>query len=246
MKTSKQRRRVVMRPAWRHLLFLHWEIAPDALRPFIPEALDIDLFEGRAYIGLVPFTMQHLRPRGLPHLPPLRRWHEDFHEVNVRTYVTHPKWGPGVWFFSLDAASASAVCAARLWYKLPYFYATMHLKAHRKNGNIIYDYFSQRHWPQPAPAGCAITYAPLGTPAPAVSGTLEHFLVERYWLYSYSKGRLFAGQVRHKPYPLQNAQVLHLEENLIKAAGFIRPNIAPLAHYAHGVQVDIFPPQRVY
>jgi uncharacterized protein YqjF (DUF2071 family) len=224
---------------------LHWEAEPETLRALIPPSLKIDLFENRAYVGLVPFTMRNVRPRGLPHLPPLRNWYEDFHEINVRTYVTHPEYGPGVWFFSLDAASAPAVCAARLWYKLPYYYAKMQLSKRRAQQGIVIDYSSQRNWPHPTPAECQITYAPSGTPSPAQPGTLDHFLVERYLLYSYSRGKLFAGRVRHKPYPLQGAEVFSLDENLIAAAGIARADSAPIAHYASSVRVDIFSLFRV-
>lgn len=237
--------RVVMRPAWHHLLFLHWEIEADSLRRLLPPGLELDLFEDRAFIGLVPFTMTGVRPRGLPHFPPLRCLHEDFHETNVRTYVRHEKFGPGVWFFSLDAASALAVCAARAWYKLPYFFARMRLETHREKGRSLIHCASQRRWPAPVPATCDVTYTPTGTTTPAAPGTLEHFLVERYLLYSFARGQLFAGRVRHKPYPLQGAEVLSLEENLVAAAGVKRPDTSPLAHYASGVRVDIFPLRRV-
>lgn len=240
MSNDTAAQRVVMRPAWHHLLFLHWETEAGALQKLLPPGIEVDLFEGRAYIGLVPFTMRHLRPRGLPHLPHLSHAHENFHEVNVRTYVRHPRYGPGVWFFSLDAANAAAVCAARLWYKLPYFYASMSLDARRAGQSTIYDYHSQRHWPAPLPGSCDIIYAPKGSPTHAQPGTLEHFLVERYLLYSYARGHLFAGRVRHKPYPLQEAQVFSFRENLIHASGIRRPDDAPLAHYARRVQVDIF------
>lgn len=240
-----KRERIVMRPTWHHLLFLHWEVDADILQSKLPPGLELDTFEGRAYLGLVPFTMTSVRPRGLPHLPPFRSWHEDFHETNLRTYVRHPKHGPGVWFFSLDAASAPAVVVARHWFKLPYFYAHMSLQKRCKNNQRSLHYTSQRRWPQPLPAACEIEAVVSSEIASAQSGTLEHFLVERYLLYSYSYGQLFAGRVRHKPYPLQTAQVVSLDETLISAGGFIRPQESPLAHYARRVQVDIFGLQRV-
>ena len=238
-------RRIVMRPAWHHLLFLHWKTDADALQRRLPPGLEVDLFEDRAYVGLVPFTMSHLRPHGLPHLPHLSHGHENFHEVNVRIYVRHPQFGPGVWFFSLDAASAPAVCAARIWYKLPYFYASMSLRYRRTPEGDIFDYFSQRRWPSPVPASCDISYIPTGAAAPAVPGTLEYFLVERYLLYSFARGHLFAGRVRHKSYPLQGAEVFSLRESLIQSANIWRPDSAPLAHYARSVQADIFAPIRI-
>ena len=233
--------RVVMRSAWHHLLFLHWEIEAEILQRKLPPGLQLDTFQNRAFIGLVPFTMTAVRPHGLPHLPPLQRFHEDFHEINVRTYVTHEKYGPGVWFFSLDAASAPAVLAARSWFKLPYFYARMKLQ---KRGKCI-SYTSARRWPQPLPAECEIEYEIHGQAAPAAKGTLDYFLIERYLLYSYAQNRLFVGRVHHKPYQIQAAQVNLLEENLISAAGISRPETAPIIHYARGVKVDIFKLRRV-
>lgn len=237
----KRRENLAMRSAWHHLLFLHWEVEPTLLQQSLPPGLQLDTFQNRAFIGLVPFTMTAVRPHGLPHFPPLRRWHEDFHEINVRTYVRHEKYGPGVWFFSLDAASAPAVLVARHWFKLPYFYAKMSLRFER---NLIH-YKSQRRWPAPVPASCEIEYTASGAAAPAASGTLDYFLIERYLLYSFWRGRLFVGRVRHKPYQVQSAQILSLEENLISKAGFSLPTQAPLVHYARGVKVDIFKLRRV-
>lgn len=232
---------VVMRPSWHHLLFLHWPVAPEQLRPLLPPGLALDLHEGRAYIGLIPFTMTDARPHRLPRLPLPRRLYEDFHEINVRTYVRAGDGEPGVWFFSLDAASRLAVLAARVWFKLPYFHARMRLSEKRQpDGAPTIEYFSRRVWPGPKPATCATKYAPHGVPAAAQPGTLEHFLVERYALYSRAEKRLYRGRVRHAPYQLQAVDVLALNENLVAAAGITRPNTPPLAHYARGVRVEIF------
>src|SRR5437870_3076049 len=100
--------RAVMRQSWRHLLFLHWEVAPEELRPHLPPGLELDLYEGKAYLGLILFTMTGVRAEGAPAIPLLSR----FHETNLRTYVHAAGRDPGVWFFSLDAANAAAVVAA--------------------------------------------------------------------------------------------------------------------------------------
>ena len=91
----------------------------DDLQRMIPPELTIDTFEGKAYVGLVPFTLTGVRPVMAPPLP----WISTFHEVNVRTYVHLAGRDPGVWFFSLDASSNIAVAAARAAYKLPYFHS---------------------------------------------------------------------------------------------------------------------------
>jgi uncharacterized protein len=253
--TVRPDRRVVMRQNWRHLLFLHWEVPFDVLRALIPAQLSIDMFDGRAYVGLVPFTMTGVRPIWSPSIPPL----SDFHEVNVRTYVHLNGADPGVWFFSLDAANAIAVRVARTTFKLPYYFANIDLQCSSVSGPCdcntlgppsgtppeVLEYRSSRRWPQPVPAECAIRYRPTGTAGPSAVGTLEHFLAERYLLYTVDGRGLFRGQVHHTPYPLQAADVESLDESMIAAAGIDRPAASPLAHYAFGVDVDIFGLDRV-
>jgi uncharacterized protein YqjF (DUF2071 family) len=247
--------RTVMRQQWRNLLFLHWTVPVEQLRPLIPAELAIDTYEGQAYIGLVPFTMRNVRPTWSPPVPPLSH----FHEINVRTYVHRQGRSPGVWFFSLDAANAIAVKIARLWFKLPYFYARMNMSKQNENrvepgqakirnptSNIRIDYTTERLWPAPTPAGCHVQWTPEGDVHHAQPCTLEHFLVERYILYSGSNGQLYSGQVHHPPYPVQTATVHHLEENLIAQAGILRPDTPPaLIHYAGGVDVQIYPLKRI-
>jgi uncharacterized protein YqjF (DUF2071 family) len=121
----------------------------------------------------------------------------------------------------------------------------MNLQIRHKNGQRIMHYASQRQWPQPSPAHCEVEVVIEGETAAASPGTLEHFLVERYLLYSYSRGGLFAGRVQHKPYLLQPAQVILLDESITLAAGFTRPRTPPLAHYARRVQVNIFGLRKV-
>ncbi len=231
--------RPVMYQRWRHLLFLHWVLPVEALAPLLPEGLTLDTFEGRAYVGLVPFTMQGVRPRGLPAVGFL----SDFHETNVRTYVRSRDGVPGVWFFSLEAANAIAVRLARAWFKLPYHYARMTLEA--GEGGASYAYRSERRWPPPAPAACQVRCAPRGLAAPSTPGTLQHFLVERYFLYSRSGGALYRGQVHHTPYQVRGADVEGLEETLFAASGLVRPDVAPLVLFSVGVDVDVFRLRRV-
>lgn len=237
----------VMYQRWACLLFLHWEVPAELLRPRIPAGLELDLFEGRAFVGLVPFTMTGVRPRGLPAVRAL----SDFHEVNVRTYVHRKGFDPGVWFFSLDAASAPAVRLARWSYKLPYAFAAMELNGSPTRGGEAAGpgerrtYRSNRLWGGPLPASCSIRYDAVGSPSAAMPGTLEHFLAERYLLYTEAGGRLYRGQVHHTPYPLQPATVAELDESLVAAAGIERPAVPPLAHYARAVEVEIFPLRRV-
>ena len=234
----------VMHQRWARLLFLHWEMPAEALRPLLPPGLDLDLFEGRAYVGLVPFTMTGVRPLGFPAVRGL----SNFHEVNVRLYVHRRGQAPGVWFLSLDAANAVAVRLARWTYKLPYYFARMRMEppespAFEEPGVISYE--STRVWPGPLPAHCRLRYEPTAGVSFAKAGTLEHFLVERYILYAHAAGKLFQGQVHHTPYPLQTARLCDLDESLIAASGLTRPVAEPLIHYVREVNVRIFPLRRV-
>ena len=231
--TRRPSGRPVMHQSWRHLGFLHWEVAAEALRRLVPKGLEIDTFEGRAFVGLVPFTMHGVRPTWAPALPGLSR----FHEVNVRTYVHLGGREPGVYFFSLDAASRLAVIGARTFWRLPYHFAAMDLR--QEGGAILYS--STRRWPGPRPADCRLRYRPRGEAAPAPPDSLEHFLAERYLLYTTSRGRLLRGRVHHAPYPLQAAECPVLDETLVQAAGIAKPSDAPLVHYAAGVDVEVFP-----
>lgn len=242
--TIRPSRRVVMRQNWHHLLFLHWELPADQVRSLIPAPLDLDVHDGRAYVGLVPFTMTGVRPIWAPAIAPI----SNFHETNVRTYVHLNGRDPGVWFFSLDAACRIAVLVARACYHLPYYFASMDLTvsgASSPFGPRSIRYESQRLWPAPVPALCAADAHPTGPVTPARPGSLEHFLAERYLLYAAHGTKLYQGQVHHAPYPLQTAKINALDETMLAAAGLARPRLAPLAHYARGVNVEIFSLRRV-
>jgi uncharacterized protein YqjF (DUF2071 family) len=228
----------VMRQRWADLLFLHWPVPVEILRPLVPAPLEVDTFEGRAFVGLVPFTMTGVRPVGFPAV----RWLSNFHEVNVRAYVHLQGRDPGVWFFSLDAASAPAVRIARRLWHLAYHFARMSLETH-ENGRVSYR--SERLWPEPTPASCDLEYQPTGNPRESLLGTLEHFLTERYVLYAKRGTKLYLGRVHHTPYPLQTAELSRLDESLLLASGILRPEAPPLAHYASEVRVKIFPIRRI-
>ena len=237
--TLRPNERIVMKQKWRDLLFLHWPVPPELLQPLLPPGLTIDTFEGNAYLGLVPFTMRDVRPVWAPAVP----WLSHFPECNVRTYVHRGGASPGVWFFSLDAASPVAVAIARTIWKLPYFIAAMNVEKDAGDGSITYS--TTRRLPPPLPAGSEFHWTPTGTPFHASPGTLEHFLAERYILYAHAYGRLWRGKVHHAPYPLQTADLGAFSDTSITAAGIKLPDELPirppLIHYASGVDVDVFP-----
>jgi len=218
-----------LRQTWSQLSFLHWEVPAERLAQLLPPGLTLDTYEGRAFVGLVPFTMSGIRPPFLPALP----WLSAFHETNVRTYVRVPGHEPGVYFFSLEAANPVAVLLARSLWRLPYQHARMTIASQ----GASHEYRSERLWPGPRPARSHVRVSVTGGVAPARQGSLEHFLVERYWLYTGAGDRISKGRVHHTAYPLQPASALWVDENLVSSAGIERPDSTPLAHFASGVEV---------
>src|SRR5438552_61754 len=159
----------LMRHCWRHLLFLHWEVPAEELQELVPRELEIDTFDGKAYAGLVPFTMHGIRFNCFPNSRPFTF---AFHETNVRTYVNFRGKDPGVWFFSLDAANKPAVHFGRRVYRLPYHFAKMNLNTGDK-----LSYSCERLWPGPTPATGEVTCRLLEELPTAEPGTLDDFLV---------------------------------------------------------------------
>ena len=180
---------------WCDLLFAHWRADADILRRWLPAGLELDLFEGHAYVGVVPFRMEGVAPRGLPEIPGLHA----FPELNLRTYVT-AGGKPGVWFFSLDAGQKLAVRVARGLFHLPYFDARMVVE---QVGDRV-GFSSVRANRSAAFEG---TYRPVGPTYRSKPGTLESWLTERYCLYAADRaGLIYRGSIAHEPWPLQGAE----------------------------------------
>jgi uncharacterized protein YqjF (DUF2071 family) len=217
---------------WRDLLFVHWCIRAQELRPLVPASFDIEEFDGQAYISLVPFTVKSARPVGAPKGGGL-----DFLETNVRTYVRAPSGESGVYFFSLDAASLLATLGARVSLGLPYFWATGRQRA---EGNSI-DYRIRRRLDRPV--GCHVRYTVGQYRGPALAGTLDHFLIERYVLHAQRGPTLWTVRVHHHPYPLSAVRLDLFEDRLVAAAGCIPRADPALVHFASGVDVAISAPQ---
>jgi len=219
----------VMHQRWERLLFLHWACEPAVLSPLLPAGLDLDLCEGRAWVAATPFTLT-----GLP-IPTAHR----FHELNARTYV-HRDGVPGVWFFSLDAASRLAVFGARRLYKLPYYHAAMDVT----EGDGAVHYTSRRTHAGAPPASFEAVYRP-GAPLPeSAPGTLPFFLTERYVLFAADARGLHRARIHHAPWPLHAASVAHLRSTLLEAAGLPTPAGEPLAHFSPSLQVEVWPLER--
>ncbi len=236
-----------MKQTWLDLCFAHWPVPVDELRRRIPSGLgtsgldasglEIDTFDGQAWIGIVPFTMTGIRFHWLPPLPGLSA----FHELNVRTYVTRGG-KPGVWFFSLDAASKLSVLGARKLYHLPYYFARMSLKKEAESVR----YTSARRDCHGPFAQFRARYGPAGEAIESGRGSLEEWLTERYCLYAAARdGRLFCGEIDHAPWKLQPAW-LGLETCSIAAASGIQlPDSKPLLHFSARQEAVVWGLERV-
>ena len=219
---------------WRNLLFIHWPVPAAELRRLVPRQLDLDLYNGQAYVSLVPFLVAESRPLGFPRALAAR-----FLETNLRTYVRAADGEPGIYFFSLDASSLLAVSVARVLYGLPYFPAVMSMR----NEGRRTEYASRRQGARDAQLDVDwVLGHPVGTAHP---GTRDHFLIERYNLYVRRVGAIYRGRVRHGPYPLREVTVEHLSETLLGAAGLPAPIDSPFYHHSPGVDVDIFWLERI-
>lgn len=219
------------RQSWRNLAFLHWEVPVEELELLLPEGLQPDLFQGKAYVGLVPFEMKNIRPAWCP-----KALGFNFLETNVRTYVLHRN-EPGVFFFSLDASSLTAVKIARWMWHLPYFHSGMTFS----NERTAYEYGLKR--PDNIQSKIKIE---AGQPlSPSQPDSLEYFLLERYLLFTQLRGRILRGQVHHVPYPACQASLVDLEDQLLEVNGFTALNSSPdVVHFSTGVDVEIYSLKR--
>jgi len=217
--------RPVIRQSWFELTFLHWPFPPEAVRPLLPPGLELDLWEGKAYVGLVPFILSGLTHPSAPTVP----WLSHFNETNVRTYVYDAAGRRGVWFFSLDAARLAAVIGARAAYALPYYWARMSVDAAPESVHYV---STRRHGPPGITDIAIVPGAAIPEPSP-----LEGFLTARWRLFAYRRQRLLVADVDHPRWPLQRATVSRLDETLIQAAGLPRPTGEPLVHFSKGTTV---------
>jgi uncharacterized protein YqjF (DUF2071 family) len=220
-----------MHMTWRHLLFSHWPVDAALLRPHVPDSLDIDTFDGAAWLGVIPFLMTNVRPRFSPPIPTTH----SFCELNVRTYVTARDGSPmpGVWFFTLDAASRLAIAAARRFFHLNYLRARMSCEP----GDAV-TYRSTREDPRAPGAALDVTYAPAGAPSVAAAGSLTHFLTERYCLYvSDSARRLHRGHIHHRAWSLSPASATIRTCEMTGVLGMQTPTLDPLLHVADPLDV---------
>ena len=220
-------RRPVMRQRWDDLFFLHWEFAAAAIQARLPAGLTVDTFEDKAYLGVVGFRMNAVRPLGLPALP----WLSYFNELNVRTYVRDAAGEPGVWFFSLDCDRAPAVVIARAGFGLPYEHAAMSFGPG----------LAQTCCRQGEQETARFAWSAVSSPQIAAPGSLDFHLAERYSFFSDRGGRLVRGQVHHAPYELSLADATVWSDLPLSWDGFDVGGRPPeLAHCCQGVAIEAF------
>lgn len=226
-----------MRQTWDKLLFLHWPMPAEQLRWHVPAPLEIDTYEGTAWVAVTPLVVRGLRPPFLPPAPLVSRTLE----INVRTYV-HLDGVPGVWFFSLDASNPLAVWGARLGFSLPYFRATMEMSEQEDT----IDFTSRRTHAGAAPAEFSASWMRGQRLPEAQPGTRDFFLIERYCLYTISSGRIYRCRIHHRPWTLRTASLSHLQTTMVQATGLAPPAGQPLLHaQADSLAVDVWRPERL-
>ena len=226
----------VMTQTWERLLFAHWPLPAETLRPLVPSSLTLETFDGRAWLGITPFTLSALRPRATPSIPGLA----PFHEINVRTYVRVAD-RPGVFFFSLDASNPLAVAGARALYSLPYRHARFTVTG---DGDGV-TYRCRRIDRRSPRAEFDARYHPSGPVTTAPPGTLAHWLTERYCLYAVTRhGGLRRAEIHHRPWPLQPAEAEIRTNTMIAGTGIDLPPTAPIVHFAEHLDVHVWLPTR--
>jgi uncharacterized protein YqjF (DUF2071 family) len=231
-----------MTQRWNDLLFAHWPVPASQIAPLLPQGIEVDKFQGAAWLGVVPFWMDRIKLRGVPPIPGAR----NFPELNLRTYVRDAHTGTaGVYFFSLDAASLLAVMAARTFYHLPYFWATMQLE---QRSEREFSYYSRRLLTN-KPVIFKARYRGLGPTrrlAESPPGSLEYFLTERYCLFTQNRaGQAIRANIHHIPWPLEEAEAEIERNDLASAIGITLPNEDPVLHYSRRLAVYVWPAELV-
>ena len=230
----------VMYQRWEELLFLHWPVEPQVVAKVLPPGLGVDTYKGKAWLGVVPFSMRGVRPRFLPAVPGL----SSFPELNLRTYVVDELGRPGVWFYSLDTPKHLPNWIARTFFHLNYRFARIQVED--KGGSRSYrsELWMGSDWDVPQ----EYEWERIGEPFTAEAGSLDFFLAERYRLFAYNeaKAQLLTGQVHHEAYPLQQVNLKRYSKRLFTLNGLPKPDSLPVSLLASsGVNVEISPMIRV-
>jgi uncharacterized protein YqjF (DUF2071 family) len=222
----------ILKQSWNDLLFVHWPVSRDTLRETVPAYLELDTYENESWLTITPFRLTDLAPRGLPPLP----WVSAFSEINVRTYVVY-KGIPGIYFFSLDADSTIAVSGASTVFHLPYFVARIDVENQASH-------LSFRSRRVAAPAEFHVEYRPIGPAYQPELRTLDHWLTERYCVYTGdSSARAYRVEIHHPPWRLQAAEARIILNSM--AARVHLPSAAAIAHFARRQDVVTWRPHAL-
>lgn len=220
-----------MKQEWHEVVFLHWPVQAEWVRKHVPEELELDLYDGFAWIGVVLFKAKGTSLRGISPIPVV----PPYLELNVRTYVNY-KGRSGVYFFSLDADSALAVKAASTGDFLPYRHARM--KMDGRQGICLFK--SRRTHRHAFPEALSLTYQIASEPIK--KSVFDSWLTERYCLWTKPKNRLLRVDIAHPPWELQYIQG-EIYKNTM--ASFLLKNFhleRPIAHYGGTQKVLFFLP----
>ena len=233
-------RRAVMKQGWYDLAYIHFRYSVEEVARILPDGLEVDVCDGSAWVGLIPFSMRGIGVPGLPAVP----YFGSFAEINVRTYVRR-NGVPGVWFCSLDINRLLPTIVARTTYTLPYCFGRA---SNRRVGEELHT-MVERRWPRGDRAANTNIRLRIGEPIVAPS-SLEIFLSARWGLYTTTRGgSLRYAPISHEPWRLQRAEIVALDDSLIEAAGFVAPNSKvngePHVMYSPGVPVRVGLPKRV-
>jgi uncharacterized protein YqjF (DUF2071 family) len=232
---------------WNDLLFAHFAIDPPLLRRLVPDALTLDLYDGVAWVTISPCCTSHLRPGGVPPLPRL----SFFPQVNLRTYVTMGG-KPGLFYFSVDAASLPAVWLARIFFRMPYWHSAIQvsgatMQARNPQEKTIHFHSCRLHGPTSlnGPARFEAIYSPEGDPEQARHGSLDEFLTERYCMYSWNRRKFYRIEVHHQPWLLQQTSVEIRANSIVEPLGLALPMKPDVCHFSRSIKMLMWAPESI-
>ena len=218
--------------AWENVLFLHWPVEDGPLVGQLPAGLEIDRWEGSAWVSIVAFRLANVRLHGLPPIPLCT----DFLEVNVRTYVRH-RGEPGIYFLQMYGDGRIAVAAARLLTLLPYRYCPMQCRL--EGGAWHWRCGASSAGPAALLAGQFIAE---GHSRRAEAGSLDEWLVERYAAFvPDGRGRLFRMEVEHPPWEIARVALQFSGAECVAEFLGAEALQAPLGHFSRGTEARLAP-----
>lgn len=222
---------------WEDLLFMHYPMDPNVLRDYVPRELELDVFQNKAWITIIPFRVTKMKGRGIPSLPLLK----EYLEINVRTYVKY-KGIPGIYFFSLDANHPLFVIGIKTAIGLPFKHAHIVFNQMENSFRFKHHRQSDKH----ATEKIELTYKPGEVLFETLPGTLDYWLLERYCMYSYLGKYLIRGDIHHDKWKVSKATATTSINTMLS---FLSPDNCPkipsFLHYSKRRRVFCYPPKRV-